>query len=120
MSIGVIHLHAGNKRVASVRSDGNTLLYHSNHLGSASVVTNQLGTRKEVIEYLPFGDSRLRIDDDATFPNANYTFTGQEDDDELGFYNYGARLYDPVIGRFISPDRIVQAPENPQTLNRYS
>ena len=31
-----------------------------------------------------------------------------------------ARYYDPVIGRFISPDSIVQSPGDPQTLNRYS
>ena len=92
----MIHLYAGNRRVASVRSDGNTLFYHSNHLGSASVITSQLGVKKEVIEYLPFGDYRLRVDDDTGFPHANYTFTDQEDDDKLGFYNYGARLYDPV------------------------
>jgi RHS repeat-associated protein len=50
----------------------------------------------------------------------NYSSTGQEDDDELGFYNYGARLYDPVLGKFLSPDSIAQAPDDPQTLNRYS
>jgi RHS repeat-associated protein len=50
----------------------------------------------------------------------NYTFTDQEDDDDLGLYNYGARLYDPVLGRFISPDSIVQSPGDPQTLNRYT
>ena len=49
-----------------------------------------------------------------------YTFTGQEDDDELGLYNYKARLYDPLLGRFISPDSIVPNPEDPQSLNRYS
>ena len=49
-----------------------------------------------------------------------YTFTGQEDDDELGLYNYKARLYDPVLGRFISPDSIVPNPEDPQSFNRYS
>jgi RHS repeat-associated protein len=53
-------------------------------------------------------------------PSFNCTFTDQEDDDELGFYNYGARLYDPVLGKFLSPDSIVQAPDDPQTLNRYS
>jgi hypothetical protein len=31
-----------------------------------------------------------------------------------------ARYYDPTIGRFISPDTIVPAPANPQSLNRYS
>ena len=33
---------------------------------------------------------------------------------------HGARYYDPVLGRFITPDTIVQAPYDPQTLNRYA
>ncbi len=33
---------------------------------------------------------------------------------------YGARYYDPAIGRFISADTIVPNPADPQTLNRYS
>ena len=38
----------------------------------------------------------------------------------MGFYNYKARLYDPEIGRFITPDRLYPKPETPQLLNRYS
>jgi len=30
------------------------------------------------------------------------------------------RLYDPVVGRFFSPDNYVQLPDNPQSYNRYS
>jgi uncharacterized protein RhaS with RHS repeats len=33
---------------------------------------------------------------------------------------YGARYYDPAVGRFISADTLVPNPANPQTLNRYS
>jgi RHS repeat-associated protein len=125
----VIHLFAGTRRIASMRSDGNDQFYHPNHLDSASVITDTNGGIKQRIEYYPFGtyrysanpqDQRATYDFDLDFPNVNYTFTDQEDDDDLGLYNYGARLYDPVLGRFISPDGIVQAPDNPQTLNRYS
>jgi hypothetical protein len=35
-------------------------------------------------------------------------------------YDYGARFYSPLLGRFISPDSVVQNPSDPQTLNRYS
>ena len=119
-NVGVIHLFCGPHRVASIRTDGKDQYYHGNHLGSASVITNSSGDRKERVEYFPFGAYRERTDYDASFPNANYTFTDQEDDDELGFYNYKARLYDPALGRFISADTIVQAPGDPQSLNRYS
>ena len=49
-----------------------------------------------------------------------HKFTGQELDDETGLYYYGARFYDPAIGRFISADSIVPDFSNPQSLNRYS
>jgi len=90
------------------------------------VITDQNGNRKEQMEYFPFGTYRAfgiptgTYDFDANFPDVFYTFTGQEEDDELGLYNFKARLYDPVIGRFISADTIVPNPENPQSLNRYS
>jgi RHS repeat-associated protein len=51
---------------------------------------------------------------------AHFYFTGQRTDDESGLMYYGARYYDPDVGRFITPDTIVQAPDNPQTLNRYA
>jgi len=47
-------------------------------------------------------------------------FTGQRKDSGSGLLYYGARWYDPVIGRFISADTIVPQPQNPQNLNRYS
>ena len=49
-----------------------------------------------------------------------HKYTGQEEDAETGLYYYGARYYDPSIGRFISADTIVPNPSYPQSLNRYS
>ena len=124
--VEVLHLFAGNRRVASIRTDGKHQFYHPNHIGSASFITASNGDPKEQIEYHPFGTYRDvgsptgTYDYDPDFPDVYYTYTGQEDDDDLGLYNYGARLYDPVLGRFISPDRLVPDPGDPQALNRYT
>ncbi|MBI2850861.1 MAG: RHS repeat-associated core domain-containing protein [Chloroflexi bacterium] len=40
--------------------------------------------------------------------------------ESTGLYYYGARYYDPTIGRFISADTVVQNQANPQSMNRYS
>ncbi len=38
----------------------------------------------------------------------------------FGLINMNARLYDPALGRFLSPDPYVQAPDYSQNFNRYS
>ena len=47
-------------------------------------------------------------------------YTGHEHLTHFGLINMNARLYDPVISRFLSPDPYVQMPENSQNFNRYS
>jgi RHS repeat-associated protein len=118
-----IHLFAGKDRVASVLQSGYTQIYFPDHLGSTWIVTTPNGEIKEKDEYFPFGTYRAApetFDYDPNFPDVYYTFTGQEDDDEVSIFNFKARLYDPLLGRFISPDSIVQDPGDPQSLNRYS
>ena len=47
-------------------------------------------------------------------------FTGHEHYDRFRLVNANARLYDPAIGRFLSPDPFVQMPDFTQSFNRYS
>ncbi len=47
-------------------------------------------------------------------------FTGHEHLAELGLIHMNGRIYDPVIGRFLQADPIIQAPGNAQSHNRYS
>ena len=47
-------------------------------------------------------------------------FCGHEHIDEIGLINMNGRMYDPKLGRFLSPDPYIQAPTDPQNFNRYS
>jgi RHS repeat-associated protein len=47
-------------------------------------------------------------------------YTGHEHLPEFGLINMNGRMYDPVLGRFLSPDPFVQAPEFSQNFNRYA
>ena len=80
------------------------------------VITDENGTLVEATEYLPYGQEQSQPGLQAT----QYRFTDQELDPSTGLYNYDARLYDPVVGRFISADSIVPNWYDPQLLNRYS
>jgi RHS repeat-associated protein len=116
---GIYHIFAGSTRVASLRLNGTAQFYHGDHLGSASVITNENAVKTEKIQYVPFGSYRT-ADTTNNPPLVKYTFTDQEYDSEYGLYNYKARLYDPVVGRFISADGMVPEPGNLQAFNRYS
>ena len=47
-------------------------------------------------------------------------YTGHEMIDAFGLINMNGRMYDPAIGRVLSPDNYVQDPTNTQCYNRYS
>jgi len=49
----------------------------------------------------------------------DFGFTGQRQEG-FGLIDYGGRFYDPILGRFISPDPIIPGVGNPQVLNHYS
>jgi RHS repeat-associated protein len=108
----------GGQRVAMRK--GSTLNWlHSDPLGSASLATNASGgvVLNSEQRYTPFGSPRLN----ATGLQNKFTFTGQRSFmDEVGLMDYNARMYSPLIGRFISADTIVPRLTDPQSLNRYS
>jgi len=49
-----------------------------------------------------------------------YGYCGHEMIKDYDLINMGGRVYDPVIGRFLSCDNYVQEPNNSQNFNRYS
>ena len=89
---------------------------HQDHIGSSNVITDETGQIAQLLEYSPYG---LTSREEGAY-NTNYRFTGKLFDTSTALYYYGARYYDPELGRFIQPDTIVPYPDDPQSFNRYS
>ena len=93
--------------------------YHmKDHLGNTRVAFQPNGpttTTTQVAEYYPFGSSYLPVSPIGT---NKYLYNGKEKQDDvlsgifLDLYDYGARFYDPSIGRWHSVDPMAdQAPD---------
>jgi RHS repeat-associated protein len=120
------YVYGGDNLVAvyTERNNGTNDTHYllSDHLNSVNVVTNDAGNLVERLSYDPHGKRRQVNGQDATGPitsGINRGFTRHEHDEEVGLINMKARLYDPVLGRFLSPDSIIQIPYG-QGLNRYT
>jgi RHS repeat-associated protein len=115
-----VYYYAGAQLMAMrvlTGTTGNTLYYlHSDHLGSTSVTTSITGTVLARQYYSPYGSVRSG----GGLPT-DIGFTGQRAESGLGsLMFFRARMYSPVLGRFISADTIVPGAGNPQAFNRYS
>jgi RHS repeat-associated protein len=118
--VQIKYIAAGGLQVATRVAGGinaGTYFIHPDHLGGLNVLTNSSGQEVQRLTYLPFGET---FNNTGSVDFEQHRFTGQELDPETGLYYYIARYYNPVLGRFISPDAIVPEPFNPQSLNRYS
>jgi len=66
--------------------------YHSDHLGSASWITDYRGMAVQHIQYLPYGEPY--INQHPFGYSERFTFTGKERDEETGYGYFGARYMD--------------------------
>ena len=112
-----------------VRSNGGAwqvYYIYRDYQGSITHITNSSGTLVQELSYDAWG--RLRNPDTqvAYAPGAEPAlflgrgYTGHEHLQQFGLINMNARLYDPALGRFLSPDPYVQSPDFTQNYNRYS
>ena len=86
-------------------SDSKYHYYLKDHQGNNRVVINQSGTVEETNHYYPFGGVF------ASTGNAQpYKYNGKEYDSKKGlnWYDYGARHYDAVLGRFTTNDPLAE------------
>jgi len=116
--------------------------WHKDHLGSTAAVTVAGGADfrsvAKVIRYAydPWGRRRFPsgVPDSSGTPlvgdyhdtsidathGTDRGFTGHEHLDDIGVIHMNARLYDPVIARFMQADPVVKEPFDIQTYNSFS
>ncbi len=96
----------------------------TDHLGSWNKVMDENKNIVQQTHFDPWGNRMTYTDWALPQTQTDFTFdrgfTGHEHYDRIHVINANARLYDPVIGRFFSPDPFVQAPDFTQNYNRYS
>jgi RHS repeat-associated protein len=95
-------------------------------LGSITHITNSSGSLVQELSYDAWGQLRSCNNQVVYAPGSEPAlflgrgYTGHEHLTQFGLINMNARLYDPAVGRFLSPDPFVQAPDFSQSFNRYS
>lgn len=100
-----------------------TKYYLKDHLGS---ITGFTGTGGALLEEMSFDAWGQRRNADWTTMPGSFTgtyergFTNHEHYDLFSLIDMNGRVYDPVLGRFLSPDPFVQDLSDLQALNRYS
>ncbi len=98
------------------------------HLGSVTLITDQA---KQVVingwlSYDAWGGCATptgRTTPSCSKPDLSPStrgFTGQEQMPGVCLINLNARIYDPTLGKFLTPDSVVQSIYGMQLLNRYS
>ncbi|HEU4678966.1 MAG TPA: RHS repeat-associated core domain-containing protein, partial [Terrimicrobiaceae bacterium] len=113
-----IHISINGQRIGRLSAGQRTYL-HPDYRGAIVAVTNQAGEIVAVTNYRPFGAVAT-----TSGSAENASFLGIDIEQVVGVVQLGARWYDPVLGRFISPDQLVLfEPERvlntPQALNLY-
>ena len=128
--------HGGSAfAVVEMAGDGNVTshrYFNFDHLGSTGAISDEeghvgktSGSDSGVLSYDPWGARRAPDGSPADPASFNLQvghreFTGHETIPEVGLVNMNGRVYDPMIGRFLSPDSSVQTPNDLQDYNRYS
>ena len=105
---------------------------HRDHLGSVEAVTDASGNELAVLGHDPYGERR-KLDWTRQLTKAEIEallnahgervsrgFTRHEHLDRTGLIHMNGRMYDPRLGRFLSPDPIVGDPTSSQSWNLYS
>jgi RHS repeat-associated protein len=76
--------------------------FHRDTVLSPNLVTDAEGRETARVAYLPFGS--LNEPDSTGVDDFREKFGGRDRIATTGLLNFGARIYDPALGRFLTPD----------------
>ncbi|WP_196139390.1 RHS repeat-associated core domain-containing protein [Aliikangiella sp. G2MR2-5] len=113
----IVYYYALGRKIAqrNFKYGGTPRFYHSDHLSSTSAIFDSDGDEIQFSAYSTFGTTVH----ESGVKSTSYQYTGKEQD-STGLYYYGARYYDPAIGRFIQADSLYDPGAGIQGVNRYS
>jgi RHS repeat-associated protein len=102
-----------------------TSYFHNDHLGSVVAISDETGTVVERMAFDPWGKRRFvngtpDVLDSIVGFNTDRGYTLHEHLDEMGVIHMNGRIYDPLMGRFMSADPFIQSPDDLQSHNRYA
>jgi RHS repeat-associated protein len=102
--------------VSSLATAGTITYFHNDLAGSPVAATNASGQVIWKEKYRPYGE---RIVNSPASADNEVWFTSRRQDANAGLVYMGARYYDPVAGRFLSPDPSLFNENNVHSHNRY-
>lgn len=105
------HVFADSSRVVTKLKapdiDESIYYYHTDHLGSSNIITDNTGAFHEHMEYFPYGETWIDNMASTSSQSLPYKFTAKEMDIKTNLYCFDARYYDPKLSRWISADPII-------------
>jgi len=117
ISSTVNYYYAGAVRLAMRDNEGDVQWLLGGHLGSTSLVYDGSETVRQ--GYKAWGERRFILGGEEL--PTTFRYTGQREEEGIGLYYYGARWYDPGLGRWIQPDSIVPLQkQGPQGFDRFA
>jgi RHS repeat-associated protein len=113
------HIPGDGGLFASKRGPDDVWVFHFGELRGGRLFTDVLGAFVQRIDYQPFGEATSSGLPVGSPSHTSYQWNGGDGLDAFGLTQLGARLYDPVMGRFLGRDPLF-VPRGATTTNPYA
>lgn len=127
------HQIPGGNGIAAIHTRingiGTTAYVHADHLGSPEVISDAAGAELLGLSFASYGARRNPNTWSGAPPAGDLTkiadttrigFTGHEHLDSVGLIHMNGRVYDPLAGRFLSRDPLIDGVSSSQGSNGYA